>query len=168
MSVNVTIKVSGIGELIRDYTKFRKDMRDNMVVPLDESAVKYLKVIHVNFNNRGKTFGDPWPPLSPATIAEKRRLTAQGRSIAINKPLVRTGRLERGFGRQSKKSTNESYVYNTQSYAIVHQEGATVSYHGRNVKVPRRVLAEVDDERIKMVTAVFTNWFNKIVSKNSL
>jgi len=165
---NITIKVTGINSLIRDYGKFRKDMQHNMVVPLGDSAAKYLKVIHVNFNNRGRTFGESWPPLSPATIAEKRRLVAQRKSKAINKPLVRTGALQQGFGRQTKKSANESYVYNTQSYAIVHQEGATVTYHGRNVTVPRRVLAEVDDERINMVATIFTKWFNGIVSRNKV
>lgn len=168
MSINVQIKVVGVDELIKDYSKFRNDMRENMVVPLDDSAAKYLKVIHVNFNTQGRTFGEPWPPLSPATIAEKRRLVAKGQSSAITKPLVRTGKLKSGFGRDVRKSANESYVYNTQSYAITHQEGATVSYHGRSVTVPRRVLAEVDDERINMVATIFTKWFNKIVENNSL
>ena len=143
-------------------------MQENIVIPLDESAVSYLKVMRINFNNQGKTFGEPWPPLSPATIKEKRRLVAQGKSRAISKPLIRTGKLQTGFGRDVRKSANQAYVYNTQTYAITHQEGATVSYHGRNVTIPRRVLAEVDNERITMVAKIFTTWFNKIVTKHSM
>ena len=167
MSVNITIKVSGINELIRDYEKFRFDMKENMIVPIDESAMKYLKVISANFQSQGRTFGEPWPPLSQATINIKRALSKQGKSIAITTPLIRTGKMRSGFGRQTK-GKNKADIYNTQAYSIVHQEGQTVSWKGRSVKIPRRVLAEVDDERINMVANVFTKWFDAIVSKNKL
>lgn len=163
----IQIHVTGIPEFIKDYKKFRFDMRENMRVPLDDSAAKYLKVISANFRSQGQVFNEPWPALSQATIAQKRALNRQGKSIAITKPLIRTGKLRSGFGR-SLKGRDEAFVYNTQAYAIVHQEGQTVSYKGRSVRIPRRVLAEVDTERIEMVAKVFVGWFNKIVTRNKL
>jgi len=160
MSVKITINVSGVNEVIRDYKKFRFDMSENMIIPLSESTNAYLKVIQTNFNNQGRTFGEPWPPLRPATLAEKKKLGYP------SKILVRTGALKRGFGR--KESKHDAYIYNTQRYAVTHQEGATVKFHGRSVAVPRRVLAEVDNERVNMVALIFTRWLNKIVAKNSL
>lgn len=167
MSANITIKVSGVSKLVKDFDGLRFDLKNNMSVPLDESAMKYLKVVHMNFNSEGSTFGEKWPPLSPATVSEKRRLNKAGKSIAITKPLIRTGKLKTGFGRKIDRAGNTSYIYNTQSYATIHQEGATVSFHNRNVTVPKRVLVAVDEERVRMVAAVFTDWFNKIVKKNS-
>ena len=167
MSVNITINVSGINELIRDYEKFRFDMKENMIVPIDESAMKYLKVISANFQSQGRVFGEKWAPLSKATIAIKRALFEKGKAIAITKPLIRTGKMEKGFGRQTH-GKNKADIYNTQTYSIIHQEGQTTSWKGRTVKIPRRVLAEIDDKRIDMVTNVFTKWFENIVEKNKL
>ena len=167
MSVNITIKVSGIHELLRDYGKFRFDMKENMIVPLNESAQEYLKVISTNFQNQGRTFGEAWKPLSPATINIKRALYKQGKSITITTPLVRTGQMKQGFGR-STRGKNEAYIYNTQDYSIVHQEGLTVNLNGRSVKIPRRVLADIDDTRINMVTRIFQKWFDGIINKNSI
>ena len=167
MSVNITIKVSGINELIRDYEKFRFDMKENMIVPIDESAMKYLKVISANFQSQGRIFGEKWAPLSKATIAEKRALFEKGKAIAITKPLIRTGKMQSGFGRQTQ-GKNKANIYNTQTYSILHQEPRSTTWHGKSVTIPRRVIAKIDDERINMVTAVFTKWFDSIVNKNKL
>lgn len=47
--------------------------------------------MHKQFSTRGANFGTPWRPLAESTLREKRRL---GFTPA---PLVRTGRLKRGF-----------------------------------------------------------------------
>lgn len=163
----IQITVSGVNELVADYKKFAFDMKNNMVVPLDESAMKYLKVISANFQSRGAVFGDVWPPLSEATIRDKTALMKQGKAISAKQPLVRTGELRSGFGR-AISGLNEAFIYNTQKYAILHNEGGTASYKGRQVTIPRRVLADVDDERVNMVASVFVGWFNKIVKSNKL
>ena len=142
-------------------------MSENMFVPLDDSATTYLKTISTNFNNQGKTFGEPWPPLSPATIADKKRLVLKGRAISATRPLVRTGKLKTGFGRVVNRN-NEAYIYNAQSYALIHNEGGSTSYKGRTVTIPKRVLAEVDNERINIVADIFSKWFDMIVKKNTL
>lgn len=167
MSVNITIKVSGVSEVLRDYGKFRIDMKENIIVPINESAQQYLKVINTNFQNQGQTFGEKWPSLSKATIAIKRKLYEQGKSIAISKPLVRTGKMQKGFGQQTQ-GKNNAYIYNTQPYSISHQEAHTVMYKGKLRPVPRRVIAKVDDERVNMVANIFVKWFNSIVNKNKL
>jgi phage gpG-like protein len=162
----IQITVSGIDELVVDYDKFIFDMRNNMVVPLDEAAAKYLKVLSANFASRGALFNEPWPPLSEATIRDKRNLMKTGGAISTT-PLVRTGALRSGFGRGISGLT-KAFLYNTQKYALLHNEGGTSVYNGKRVNIPRRVLADVDTERINMVAAVFTDWFNKIIKKNRL
>ena len=162
----IQITVSGVNELVADYSKFRFDMKNNMTIPLDESAAKYLKVLSANFLSRGATFGEPWAPLSEATIRDKKKLMSEGNAISTT-PLVRTGALKKGFGRELR-GLNEAFLYNTQNYAILHNEGGSAMYNGKRVTIPKRVLAEVDTERITMVASVFTNWFNKIVKQNRM
>lgn len=163
----IEIVIGGINELSMDYKKFMFDMKNNMVIPLDESAAKYLKVISANFNSQGQVFGSPWPPLSEATIKEKQALMKKGKAISAARPLVRTGKMKQGFGRDLV-GLYEARVFNTQRYSILHNEGGTVNYHGRQVVVPKRVLAEVDDARISMVASIFASWLNKIIIANKL
>jgi hypothetical protein len=162
----IEIKISGINDLLMDYKKFRFDMKNNMVLPLDESAAKYLKVISANFNSQGQVFGNPWPPLSEATIRDKQSLMKKGKAIST-KPLIRTGRLKSGFGRDLV-GLYEARVFNTQKYSILHNEGGTANYKGKQVVIPKRVLADVDDARISMVASVFTSWLGRIIVANKM
>jgi len=162
----IIISVTGVSALVADYKKFKFDMTNNMVVPLDESAAKYLKVISANFMSQGAIFNDPWPPLSAATVRDKKALMAKGKAIST-KPLIRTGALKSGFGR-GLEGLHEAFIFNTQRYAILHNEGGTALYKGRRVTIPRRVLADVDNDRITMVAGVFTSWFNNIIKKNKI
>ena len=163
----IQIQVHGVNELLMDYKKFKFDMQNNLVVPLDESAAKYLKVISANFNSMGQTFSQPWPPLSEATIRDKRSLMAKGKAVSAVKPLVRTGKLKSGFGRDLK-GRFEAFVYNTQKYSILHNEGGSANYKGRLVVIPKRVLADVDDARITMVANIFSTWFGSIIKANKM
>jgi phage gpG-like protein len=123
-----------------------------------------MNAISSNFTDEGKTFSKPWKPLSPATVAIKRELRKQGKSVGVEKPLLRTGLLKRSFGFNliGKKQSN---IYNNTDYAIVHQEGGTVLFRGRERKVPKRVLADVDDKRVQMVGSTFETWINGLIQK---
>lgn len=162
----ISITIKGIPELVKDYGAFRKDMQ-NMSEPLTISSKKYLNVVHTNFTDNGATFGQSWPKLKDVTIAEKRMLYKQGKSIGVTKPLLRTGLLRKSFDYllQGKKN---AMVFNAQDYAQIHQEGGITTYKGRSVKIPKRILADVDTKRIDMVGRVFVSWVKKLVKQHKM
>jgi len=164
MAADITIKITGVAKAIKNYSAFSKDLQD-MSEPLTLSVQKYLNVVHTNFTNNGITFGEEWPDLSDVTIKIKRQLRKEGKSIGVEKPLLRTGDLRKRFGyRLKNKST--AYLFNTQPYAMIHQTGGTSTYKGRATVIPRRVLAAVDTQRVAMVAKVFTDWTTRLINKH--
>lgn len=159
----ITITIKGTRETANTLKKLSADFK-NPTIPLQRSSRNYLNAISMNFRDEGKTFGAAWPPLSAATIAIKTQLKKEGRAIAIKKMLVRTGLLRGSFGFELT-GRNQSRIFNATDYAIVHQEGGTVFYRGRERKVPRRVLAEVDSKRIQMVGRTFETWISGLIKK---
>ena len=162
MASDIVITIRGDKETIANLNEMTNSLSD-MTLPLSEASSSYLNVISSNFISNGQVFGEPWPPLSKATIAEKKRLMAEGKAIAVEKPLVRTGLLSKSFDYRITK--NHARIYNEVDYANVHQEGATVQYHGRSCKVPRRVLMKVDAEIILMVAKIFETWVRGVVAE---
>lgn len=160
MSV-ITIKVKGVKNLVKDYSQFRNSMKD-MTEPLEMSSKSYLNVIHTNFKDEGRTFNQPWPPLSPITIKEKQALRKKGQSIGTTKPLLRTGALRKSFEYDISSKLSANIVNNTE-YALIHQEGGKANFHGRSVQIPQRILADVDAERVNMVGMIFEKWLKRLV-----
>ena len=140
MSANITITIRGDKETASALKDISSEFK-NTSVPLDRSSKKYLNSISANYRDEGRTFGESWAPLSSATIAIKTALKKQGKAITITKPLVRTGLLRRSFGFELA-GLNLSRIFNTQAYAQIHQEGGSVDFHGRKVKIPRRVFSQ--------------------------
>ncbi len=159
----ITIKITGTKETSNALKGLQTEFKD-FTVPLENSSVKYLNTILTNFTDEGRTFNKPWPPLSPATIAIKKDLKAQGKSKGTVKPLYRTGKLRSSFS-WDLKGKNESTIFNDTDYAQVHQEGGTVFFKGRMRKVPKRTLAEVDDKRKIEVSGIFVNWIQSLLKK---
>lgn len=159
----IIITVTGTENNSKMIKALSEDFR-KPIEPLELSSKQYLNVISTNFKDEGRTFGEAWAPLSPATIALKRELRKKGKSIGVTKPLLRTGKMRSGFGYDLKNSRLSS-IYNTQSYVLLHQEGGSVDFHGRKVTVPRRVLAAVDNSRINMVANIFNDWINKKIKQ---
>ena len=166
MAAIIDIKITGQKETSLALLRFIKDLSD-YTEPLETSSDKYMNAISMNFRDNGQTFGELWPPLSPATIREKKKLYAKGQSRAITKPLVRTGALRAGFGYDIQKK-RQSNIGNKMGYAAIHQQGGHTTFRGRRVKIPRRVLAEVDDKRIRMVRGVFEFWLNQKLRADKL
>ena len=137
------------------------------VEPLERASKSYLREIATNFRDEGRTFGQAWPPLKPSTIAIKTKLYKEGKSKAIRKPLVRTRKLQTSFG-QDMPNKQTARIYNDAGYADFHQTGGTINFHGRQVTVPKRVLAEVDATRVNMVSKIFVHWISILIkSKNA-
>jgi len=159
----ITFKILGLDDTKKSLNTISKDLQD-AYVPLDLSSRKYMNYISSNFTDEGETFGKPWPRLSPATVAIKRALSKVGKSIGVDKPLLRTGALRKSFGFDLAKNIAE--IYNSMDYAMIHQEGGTVEFRGKVRIVPKRVLAEVDDKRMNMVATIFESWIQNIINKN--
>jgi len=160
-----TFVVVGDLKVSKNFRDMSKEITKNMRQPLTTASDKYLNVISTNFKDMGATFGNPWPPLSKATIAEKRKLYAKGQSIAVQRPLVRTGQMKKSF--EYVVGTNQANIQNTSGYSKIHNEGGYAMFHGRRVKIPRRLLAKVDFKRLQMVRGVFEYWIYSIVRKHT-
>jgi len=158
---NIKITIKGDRDCINTLNYLSKEFQ-TPVEPLEHSSKRYLQEISTNFKTQGRTFGKGWKPLAPATIREKKKLFKEGKAIAIHKPLVRTGAMRSGFDTDMPNKQTVR-IFNTQEYSMLHQKGGTVTYRGRSVKVPKRVLAAVDATRVKMVERVFTNWINRLI-----
>lgn len=165
MSSTINITITGDKETIKTLQALDNEFK-NALVPLDRSSRKYLKDIALNFKHDGAVFGEKWPKLHPATIAEKRKLYKEGKSLGVEKPLLRTGALREGF-RFTMQGQNISIISNIMSYAGFHNEGGTTTWHGKTVKIPRRVLMAVDATRINMVARTFTDWINELIKKHN-
>jgi phage gpG-like protein len=159
----ITIKITGDKECVDVLKKISEEIK-NPIVPLDTSSRKYMNYISANFLDEGKTFNKPWKPLSEATIAIKRALRKKGQSIGVEKPLLRTGLLRKSFD-YKLQGNKESSIFNKTDYASIHQEGGTVLFRGQSRRVPKRTLAEVDDNRIKMVASTFEYWVYSLIRK---
>lgn len=162
----ITISIKGVKELVNDYKVFIDDIQD-MTMPLEEASKSYLNVIHTNFRDEGKTFGQAWPPLSPVTIKEKQALRKKGQSIGTTKPLLRTGALRNSFN-YDITSKSSADIINDMDYAEIHQEGGSVKFNNRTVKIPKRILADVDAQRVKLVGDIFTKWLDTLVRNNKM
>lgn len=159
----ININISGTKETIDSLKKISNGF-SNFSDPLEESSEMYLDAISENFNTEGKTFNKAWPPLTPATLAIKRALYNKGKSKAIKKPLVRTGEMKKSFDYDN--TNNVSLIYNDMDYSILHQEGGTIEFNGKNRRLPQRILADVDDKRVNNIIGIFTKWIDNIIKKN--
>ena len=157
----ISIKIKGDKETAQTL-QYLSEQFKIPVEPLERASKSYLRAISMNFKDEGRTFGKAWPPLKPSTIAIKRKLYKEGKSKAITKPLVRTGKLRSGFG-QDMPNKQTARIYNDSGYAEFHQTGGTVEFHGRKVTIPKRVLAAVDTNRVEMVAKIFKSWIDMLI-----
>lgn len=138
----------------------------NFSVPLEKSSRFYLSKIKQNFTDEGDTFNMSWPSLKPVTIEIKRKLRSLGKSIGVEKPLLRTGALRASF--DFYVAVLRSIIYSNVSYAKIHNEGGYAMFKGRRVKIPKRVLARVTENAKENIKAFFTVWVNDLIKKYKL
>lgn len=164
----ITIKITGINSTTTFLKNFRKGL-EKPIKPLQKSSKMYLNAISANFQDDGQTFGVNWPPLSEATIRIKRNLRKEGKSIGVKKPLLRTGLLRKSFN-YTLRGSKSSIIFNRTDYASLHQLGGEVEYpvgSGKMRKVPKRMLARIDNKRLKNIEKIFNNWIGQLMKKHS-
>lgn len=141
-------KVIGINALSRWAAKARQQIGNNE--RMFAQGVTYIDGwIQRNFKGEGSEVGG-WQPLSPATIAGRRKGAKAGNSAKI---LQDTGRLRMNWRRTwtSRRGIIESGT----PYASVHQEG------GGNV--PQRRLLPVADEIREPLARIFGDEVERVL-----
>jgi hypothetical protein len=143
-TIQATSHLEGIERRMRDPRPAMRQVRDNLI----DSHSR-------NFTDQGRTLADPWPALSPETIARKRRegLSAQ--------PLVASGKLGMallgGPGKRAtaSKTTISVGVQKRLFYARFHMAGA--GGNRRGTQPPRRVIGinAVEELRAKSVLSEY-------------
>jgi phage gpG-like protein len=162
----ISVNIQGIPDVNYSLKQLISSVK-NPTEPLISSSKEYLDTIKENFDSNGQTFGKPWKPLSEATISIKRALRKEGKSMGVEKPLYRTGLLRRSFNFDLFNNT-VSQIFNAQDYAKLHNEGGTAEFNGKTVRIPRRILAAIDDTRREMVAKYFDTWIEKRISELGL
>lgn len=163
--LNVSYIVKGDSELISKLNNFADAF--SSLEPFQKMGKQYLKWISANFTDEGATFNESWPPLSPVTLKIKRRLYNKGKSIAIKKPLVRTGALRKSF-QFDIKGKRTLVIYSTKDYAELHQKGGKVLFRGKFRTIPRRVLIALDEKHLKKIEKIYSTWIKKLLRKQGL
>jgi len=114
----------------------------------------YLKRFFSNdvFATEGSVIGEPWEPLSEATIRQKAKRGYP------SKPLVGSGRMKGSF--RSVATPRMVEVYNTADYFKYHQ-----SRQPRTTNLPRRVMMKLDMLRKQIIVKMFQKEINKNLNK---
>lgn len=102
------------------------------------------------FASQGGAIGEKWKRLSPYTVAQKARLGYPA------DPLVRTGKMKRGF--RSIVSTDQAVIYNTAEYFKYHQSNQP------RKKLPRRVMMKLADRQKEDIVRIFQQFVREAVS----
>lgn len=164
----ITIKVTGIESLVKDYNAFIVDMSD-MKEPMMETTEYYINEVEQNFKDEGQTFSQPWLPSPPATVRIKQALMKKGLAISTD-TLVLSGKMREGFGAFVKSKYGQ--LFNSQAYARVHNEGGQgvvqTKKGTKTIQIPKRVLADVDETREKKVENIFETWLGTIIKRHSI
>ena len=138
MSINVEVR--GLREVRKNLQEMRERAKD--LTPAWEEVLTWWATTNVEqFASRGARWRTPWAPLSPRTLAQKRR---QG---FLSAPLTRTTRMRAGM--TGRPMEHEHLTHNSLSagtgaaYAKFHQLGAPrVHLPQRRLVNARQVAAE--------------------------
>lgn len=136
------IKVTIRGEKkVRDLIRKYQDRMDDLSSPFAEFGEYKLREIRKQWDREEDPYGNPWKPLAPATIEEKRR---NNQMLGI---LVRTTTLRDSF---TYKEKPQSLTIGTNiKYAPKHQLG---------ISVPKREMLGVNESDIKELLDTFLEY----------
>lgn len=129
----ITIRTHGLAEVARRFRDMHARAQD--LSPAWEEVLDWWAAANKEqFASRGRRWRAPWKPLSPSTVAQKRR---EG---FLNEPLVRTTDLRRELTNRplgvEHLRASELVAGTDLPYARFHQRGTR--------RVPRRVLINAE------------------------
>jgi phage gpG-like protein len=161
--------------------------------PLNRIKKRMKQLVELNFAEKGNTFGKPWKPLAPSTIAHKKWLALKGKQGVkaeyAEEILMRTGTMRNSFvyDVQKKPKGTQLVVRNKKRYFAKHQstnpavrtislkdftrEGKAIKGRPKKVVLPRRVMlninAKTEEEIIKIGQLWLNNQLDKIKAKDT-
>lgn len=124
-------RLRGISESMKD---FRPEFRN--------TGRLLLKTFADNFGTQGRTIGEPWARLKPATVMQKVRLGFSGAG-----PLIRTGGMKKSF--RSEPTGTQVRISNDSPHFAYHQSNKPRG------KLPRRVMMKIDETRKQQIVSIF-------------
>lgn len=141
MALQLSWTIEGEQQLSRVLLGMESSMQDYSY-PFAQSAQLLKNTFAVDvFNSQGAAIGEPWAPLSPATVA------AKARTYGHTLPLIGTGNMRASFATQVSK--DQAVIYNTASYFKYHQ-----SNQPRH-RLPRRVMMKLTDNLKESIVKFF-------------
>jgi len=145
----------------RKSRELLRSIRDRRKVLL-ASAVAVDKWIQKNFEAEGRNHKNPkyhWKELSEVTI-EMRRARLGGRGSGNEKILKDRGNLKRNW--QISANNNHGIVKSKVNYSSLHENGGTVSFRGKRVKVPQRKIFPDKKQLNEIINPVFELYANQL------
>lgn len=148
----ITWEIEGRREMSRRLENVRVETDDFQ--PAFRKSVRDLKRYYSGpvFQSQGGVIGEPWPPLSPFTLADKARKGFGGQPT-----LVRTGSMKGGFETEAKKKYG--VVWNSTDYFKYHQSRRP------RTKIPRRPMMKLDEWSRQTVIQNFRQHLARAVRK---
>ncbi len=149
MAFQLQWNIEGEQQLSRRLRKISTGVSD-FSKPFKRSAQHLIGVYTRDvFATKGAVIGEKWARLSPATVA------AKARSGFPSDPLIRTGRMRRGF--RSLVTSNQATIYNNTQHFKYHQSNKP------RRKIPRRVMMKLGINQREQVVKIFHTHLNKIM-----
>lgn len=128
----------GINTKLKDFSKPFKNASDRLKTIFSKDV----------FETEGGAIQERWKRLSPYTVSQKARL-----GFPPN-PLVRTGRMQKGF--RTIVDSDKAVIYNEMEYFKYHQSNQPRS------KIPRRVMMKLGDQQKQIVIKAFQKYFHEL------
>lgn len=167
MPTNLTISIKGSQKFIKGLTELDKRYRHPLEA-LTQARDYYLGEIQRNYDTQGSTFGEPWKPLTVATLISKWKRSIGPGGISGGQSMVQTGRMKRSF--TATISRNLLVIYNNVEYFLKHQsknpQDRRIFVFGRRNKtmvLPRRVMMKLDAIRRAKIVSFFGRWMRNNV-----
>lgn len=151
--LNIYFELEGEKQMIRQLRGVSTKMK-NWRPEFVKTGRLLLKTFRDNFATQGRTLGEPWARLKPATIKQKMRLgyLAQG-------PLVRTGKMKEAF--ISRPGSDHVTITNPTPYFAYHQSNRP------RRKLPRRVMMKIDQRRKQEIVKIFQSSVQELLKERS-
>lgn len=147
MTFAISWQIEGDKQLSRRLRGITTELSD-FTKPFQKSAQHLIGIYKRDvFQTRGAIINEKWARLSPATVA------AKARSGFPIQPLVRTGRMKRGF--RSSVDSNSATIGNNATYFKYHQSNKP------RRKIPRRVMMKIAASQREDVVRIFHTFIRK-------
>ena len=153
----IEVDTSAWGDLQTQLSDMVKRSKDISSVT-DASAATLATVIDKSFETSSSPLGGAWQPLSPSTVAKRRR--------GSSKPLVDTGALR---GSVNTSANNDIITFGISgaptTYGGAHQFGTSNAGKGRSTTIPARPYLPLTQQGSDFSSGRARVWFDRMMKR---